>query len=375
MRCASAKCDARTLRVSFYVMLRKMVSVAAAGFDVAFAALVLGRSKGSRMASPAESLGHDERMQALAKIAQVYDRPDFYVHPSPFFPDPPAACFTERRVREYGRGGEVVDLTWQSGYACFLPELSARYEEHPANATAAARLFLHRECGHPAAVLIHGYMGGRWSLEERAWPLRTMFERGLDIALVALPFHGVRARSRGRPLFPSSDPRLTIEGFRQAVSDLRTLVSYLESRGSPSVGVMGMSLGGYTAALLATLDPRLAFAVPMIPLASIADFARDGGRLVGTPEQQALQHAALERVHRVVSPLARPSQLSSERVLIVAGEGDRITPMAHARRLAAHFGAPLEVFYGGHILQAGRASAFRAVGRMLRRLGLLASRG
>ena len=184
-----------------------------------------------------------------------------------------------------------------------------------------------------------------------------------------LPFHAVRARGRSA-LFPSSDPRFTNEGFRQAVHDLRALADLLRDRGASAVGVMGMSLGGYTTSLLATVMPDLAFAVPIIPLASIADFARDGGRLVGTPAEQRLQHEALEAAHRVVSPLARAPRVPSDRVLVLAAEGDRITPVSHARRIADHFGAPLELFVGGHVLQLGRASAFRSIGRMLGRLGL-----
>ena len=134
---------------------------------------------------------------------------------------------------------------------------------------------------------------------------------------------------------------------------------------------MGMSLGGYTTALLATIEPSLAFAVPVIPLASIADFARDHGRFVGTPEEQSHQHRALESSMRVVSPLGRTPRVPSERVLIVAAEADRITPIAHAHRLAAHFGARMETFHGGHLLQFGRSRAFREVGRLLGRLGLL----
>lgn len=46
---------------------------------------------------------------------------------------------------------------------------------------------------------------------------------------------------------------------------------------------MGMSLGGYSTSLLATVEPRLAFAVPIIPLASVADFALEQGQLGAAP--------------------------------------------------------------------------------------------
>ena len=161
-------------------------------------------------------------------------------------------------------------------------------------------------------LLLHGYRAGQWAVEERVWPVQWLFDKGLDVALPVFPFHAVRSRRRGAPLVPGSDPRMTNEGFRQAVLDVRTLAHHLLERGAPSVGVMGMSLGGYTAALTATVEDRLSFAVPIIPLSSIADTARDSGRLVGSIEEQRLQFEALEAAHRAVSPLSRPARLARE---------------------------------------------------------------
>jgi pimeloyl-ACP methyl ester carboxylesterase len=159
-------------------------------------------------------------------------------------------------------------------------------------------------------------------------------------------------------------------GFRQAIADLRVLIDLLRDRGAPSVGVMGMSLGGYTTALLGTLEPNLSFAVPVIPLASIADFARDQGRL-GTGESATIQHRALEQANWVVSPFARKSLLSPERVLVVGARADRITPLAHAERIATHFDAPLVCLTGGHLMQLWRRDAFRATKALWCRLGLV----
>jgi len=43
---------------------------------------------------------------------------------------------------------------------------------------------------------------------------------------------------------------------------------HLRAAGTGPVGAFGMSLGGYTVALLASVEPQLAFAVPMIPIVS-----------------------------------------------------------------------------------------------------------
>ena len=168
------------------------------------------------------------------------------------------------------------------------------------------------------------------------------------------------------PPFPGADPRMTNEGFRQAMHDIRALVRWLRRRGAPQVGVMGMSLGGYTTSLLLTVEPDLAFGVPIIPMASVADFAHEKGRL-GPPAQAAEQHRLLEAANHVVSPFARPSLTAPDRVLIIGGEADRITPMRHAERLAGHFGAPLFRYAGGHLLQVGIRQGYRAIGELIDR--------
>jgi dipeptidyl aminopeptidase/acylaminoacyl peptidase len=163
------------------------------------------------------------------------------------------------------------------------------------------------------------------------------------------------------PEFPAEDPRLNVECFRLAVFDLQNLVRFLLERGHPRVGVIGMSLGGYLAALGATVEPRLDFVVPVIPLSSLGDFAREQGSLSPNADEAAAQHALLDSIYRRVSPVARPALVPPERCLVVAAKADRVTPAAHARRLSVHLRAPLHSFYGGHLLQLGRGEAFDRV--------------
>jgi pimeloyl-ACP methyl ester carboxylesterase len=345
---------------------RKPLDILASGVDQLGHVVALGRSERSKRASSAESLGPEERARALSAIRERYA--PYVDDPDAFFRLPSTPTPEVREVRAFG-DGTVSDLRWASEYVPFAEEVADGYLAWEENQRATARLFAHRE-PRPTIVLIHGYLGGNHVFEERAWPLGWLFDKGLDVVLFVLPLHGDR-RAGGRPKFPSSDPRITIEGFRQMVWDFRSLRLYLVSRGASAVGAMGMSLGGYSTALLSTLVADLAFAIPFIPLASIADFARDGDRLVGTASQRRRQHALLEEALAVVSPLSRPSVVPEAGRLVVAARGDRITPPAHAKRLADHLDAPLSVFTGGHILQVGRKRGFRAVGKLLGGLGLL----
>ncbi len=176
---------------------------------------------------------------------------------------------------------------------------------------------------------------------------------------------------RREPPFPGRDPALTVEGFRQAVADLRDFVRFLRrDRGHRAVGLVGMSLGGYTAALTATVEPELDFLVPVIPLACLADFAREQDNLPPGAQRGSVFEEALRRTYREVSPLARPSLMGPGRTLVVGARADRITQVSHARRLAHHFSAPLHTWPGGHLLQWGRGEAFSRIEQLLASLEL-----
>ncbi len=346
----------------------RVIGSAAAAVDRAATLAAYAQTVHARRKSRAESLGHGERMLRLAELATEYA-----VSPADYFPAPRAIDPAQRVVRSDSRGARVIDLSWVSEYQPFTQDegLIARFARYRENGVAAARLFT-SGVGRPVAVLVHGYMAGHFALEQRVWPIEWLQKLGLDVVLFVLPFHGVRANParRGAPPFPGADPRMSNEGFRQAVGDFHSLVDWLRARGHPGVGVMGMSLGGYTTALSATVIPGLSFAVPIIPLASLADFARDQGRLGSNPHQKFAQHAALERVYKVISPLDRPPLIEPERVLVIGARADRITPMSHAKRLSRHFRSELSVWPGGHLLQLGRADGFRRIGRLLGQLGL-----
>jgi predicted alpha/beta hydrolase family esterase len=79
----------------------------------------------------------------------------------------------------------------------------------------------------------------------------------------------------------------------------------------------------------------------------------------------------LREAFAVHAPTTRASKLAPERLMIVAGKGDRITPPDQAERLWKHWGEPaIHWFPGGHLAQVGRADAFRAIRRRLDALAL-----
>lgn len=327
-----------------------------AAFDEALVSFALDRAGES-------TTGAAEALDALARVTEAYGDPRFYSDPETFFAAPEVPAVTVRASRPID-GGVRDDLCFASAFETVHPAPRERYVAHERNAFAYARHLRH---GSPRATVlcIHGYLGGALAFEERAFASRWLFDLGLDVLLVVLPFHGERATEGQRGIFPGRDPWRTVEGFAHAIHDLRAWTRWLRARGAPRVMSFGMSLGGYTAALLGTIDPEVSPAVLMIPLASLGDafVEHRAGRPEAPPPWLAPR---IEGAYRVVSPFARAPRIGGEDVMVIAASGDRITRGSHAERLRAHFGpGPAETFVGGHLLQFGRRTALAALERWL----------
>lgn len=267
-------------------------------------------------------------------------------------------------VREDGTGG-VVELRFESGFRPTRPEYVEELASYAANRTARARLV--RRPGdrpRPVAIWVHGWGGGPFWLEERIFGAAVWLDAGFDVCLMQLPFHGLRAPAqapRSGSLFPGTNVVRTNEGFGQTIHDLRVLRRHLRACGAPEVGVVGLSLGAYAAALWATLDAELSFCAVLAPAVDLADLMwrhGEGSRLRRRAEVAGVRGDLLGDVFAVHAPTARPPRLPPERLAIVAGRGDRVCPPDQAERLRAHWGlAGIDWFAGGHLAQLGRRQA------------------
>ncbi|HLL21867.1 MAG TPA: alpha/beta fold hydrolase [Kofleriaceae bacterium] len=296
--------------------------------------------------------------------------------PSPFFPTPDAPAATLTVAGDGPLGTQVLDIAFPSAYEPFLPAARALHHAVTENHTVHARWWT-SDRGRPTIVLLHGWGGGNHWVTARAFVVPYWLRHGFDVAAFVLPYHGDRAPGGSGALFPSPNPMRTNEAFGQAVYDLRGLSMFLRAHGSSAIGAMGMSLGGYTTALWASVAGPddiggLDFAVAMIPAVSMASLMWRHGETSPMRVRAAkagITEDLLVDAFAVHSPTTRPARVPRTHLAVIAGRGDRITPPEHAEALAAHWGVDVAWFDGGHLAQVGRGDALRAVRRQLCGLG------
>ncbi|HTR52987.1 MAG TPA: alpha/beta fold hydrolase [Kofleriaceae bacterium] len=330
-----------------------------------------------RMAPRTPTLDPSDARRQMIDLARAYSEGNLG-HPSPFFPEPAVPRVELRAAGDGPLGTQVVDLAFRSDYVPFLPAARDGYLAHTENMTAHARWWT-SDRGRPTIVLLHGWGGGNYWLETRAFVIPYWLRHGYDIVAFQLPFHGERAQgTQTLPNWPSPNPLRTNEGFGHAIYDLRALSRFLRARGASGVGAMGMSLGGYTTALWAGVaGPAdvggIDFAVAMIPAVSMADLMWRHGE--SSPARRRAEKAGItgelmRDVFAVHAPLTRAPRVAPDARFVIAGKGDRITPPDQAASLAAHWAIEPLWFEGGHLAQVGRGDALRTVRRALGGLGL-----
>lgn len=311
----------------------------------------------------------------IDEARELYGAPALLHHPELFFRPvswPGAGHFHTRRLGRL-RGGERLLLTFESLYETFDADFQAEYSRFSGNETNWVRYWTHGQPGRPVVICVHTWCGGSLLMEEQTFAVRALFRRGFDVALATLPFHGRRVPAQARfsgQIFPNRDLRRTNEGFGQAVADMRTLWQWLRrERACGPVGMIGMSLGGFVTALMASLHQDLAFAVPVVAPASIADVLWHHGE--GRPGRLEAEAAGFtlddfRAIWAVHCPLSYPVRLPLQRLLMVWGEADHVVPSVQQLALWEHWGRPqCRSFAGGHLLQVGWRGYWRWILRWL----------
>jgi Serine hydrolase (FSH1) len=267
--------------------------------------------------------------------------------------------------------GSAERLRFESDYEPADPEVRDAFRAARANRVAEAWLWRHAGGPRPTLVCVHGYTGGRVAFDARMFEVGRLHRQlGLDVALFVLPLHGSRALGRRSGQgFLGGDPLWTSAAAGQAVWDLRRLTGWLRSEGAPVVGVLGGSLGGYIAALYASLDGRLACAVPQVPVVRLANlvWSELSEERRRTLEAAGASEALLDEAWASHAPLRHRPRVAPEGRLIVAGAADRICTPDHARALHAHWaGSEIHWFPGGHLVHLGQGGVRLRVAALLR---------
>ena len=343
--------------------LRTMVaSLVAAAMMPAVVTTVAGRGR---------SYLEREQLQFYAELAAHRD-------PARSFPAPAALPrISSRRANPLAERiarGTVENVSFTSGFEAVNPAMRDTWRALGRNNTARFQHWRHDDGPRPTLCVIHGFMGSPYLFNGLFFSLPWFFRSGYDVVLFTLPFHGRRAEKHspfsGFGYFSHGMSGFA-EAMAQAVHDFRSVVDYLELTGVDRVALTGLSLGGYTSALLAAVEPRLQAVVPNVPVVSVESEIRDwfpanlllhaGQRMGRIPDDEFATSTAFH------SPLNYPPLVAKDRRLIITGLGDRLAPPEQAKMLWEHWNrCALHWFPGNHVLHVSQPAYLRRMTAFLR---------
>ena len=273
-------------------------------------------------------------------------------------------------------------LSFQTPYAPLDSVYAQEYAGYPELERAHLFSWRHLDPAPATILMTHGWGVGPWFIHRREYDVPYLFyELGLDVYFYQAPYHARRkpqAALVSGQLHPSPDLVRTNEAFIQTAIELRTIISMIEQRNAAPLGMMGSSLGGYTSALLASIDERLDFVIPILPPASMAHVLWDHGDddpLRARAEAMGMSRERFHNFWALHSPLSHAPKVPWGRRMLITGLGDTVVQERHTRDLWEHWERPRHFrFPGGHAWQVQRRRYQREIGRFLGELGLTAPR-
>jgi dienelactone hydrolase len=243
---------------------------------------------------------------------------------------------------------------------------------HAINNTVHCEYFRPLSAGkHPAVVVLH-ILGGDFDLSRLF--SRSLAQQGVAALFLKMPYYGPRRPTEGRVRMISEDPRQTVEGMRQAILDIRRGAAWLaaqEEVDPEQLGVFGISLGGITSALAATVEPRFHKACLMLAGGDVGQVAWDNPKLTRLRQKWTDEGGTKEefiKLWKSIDPVTYADRVlrRKTKILMLNAKQDEIIPPICTDSLWRAFGEPEIVWYdAGHVSAAkyifdglGRVSRF-----------------
>jgi pimeloyl-ACP methyl ester carboxylesterase len=312
-----------------------------------------------------------DHLRFYAELASTRD-------PELAFPAPTEAPRISSRpanpIAEWVAKGQVHNIRFNSNFEAVNPAMRDQCSGYLRNNVVRAQHWRHDDGPHPTLCVIHGFMGSAYLFNGLFFALPWFYRSGYDVLLYTLPFHGARAE-KGSPFSGYGYFAHGFAGFAeamaQAVHDFRSLIDYLEFTGVDRVALTGMSLGGYTSALIACVDDRIQAVIPNVPVVTPdrtvdewfpANYVVRLRDLIAGTDDELVRAATM-----YPSPLNYAPLVPKDRRLIIAGLGDRLAPPQQAKELWEHWDrCAFHWFPGNHVLHVSQPDYLRRMTRFMR---------
>jgi len=263
-----------------------------------------------------------------------------------------------RRMQTVTENLEVWDVTFPSPLN--TPEES--------NNTVYCEYYRSRHSGPRPGVIVLHILGGDFALSRLF--CNALAQHGADALFVKMPYYGPRRDPASRRRMVSLDPRETAAGMTQAVLDIRRATAWLAAQpdiDGQQLGIFGISLGGITAALAATAEPRLHSACLVLAGGDLTQLNWDAPEASPVRARWLAAGGTREQyfeILKAIDPVTYATAARGKRILMLNAQDDEVIPRACTESLWRALGEPeIHWYSGGHYSVVGHIfSALMRVG-------------
>jgi dienelactone hydrolase len=172
-----------------------------------------------------------------------------------------------------------------------------------------------------------------------------------------MPYYGERRQPDSQARMISTDPEETVRGLTQAVKDIRYAAAWLSAQDEVDphrLGIFGISLGGITASLAASAEPRFVKVCPVLAGGNLSLILRDAEeRHIASARDgwQSQGHSLdeLTALMNQIDPCCCLHDNPGRTVLMLNASQDEVIPRVCTESLWKAFGRPPIVWYDcGH---------------------------
>ncbi len=281
-----------------------------------------------------------------------YDAAGWLDNPRLAHSDPEAP--QEWTVSEKRSGGKNFQhLQFDTAYEPYAADpSSARWNEFVENRTVHSWMLKHDE-PRPWVVNVHGAGMGKTRMDLRLFRSHHLHHNlGLNVIQPVLPLHGLRSPKEGSGNYPSESVMHNLHGALQSVNDVRRTIAWVrEQQPGQPIGIQGISMGGFTTALVASLEADLKCAIlGVAPVDLVMLLEAHHGTGAGY-DLRVQNFEAFARLSSMISPLKMSPAVPWEARFMYAGIVDRLVDYSdHIAPMIAHWDYPEVLVYdGGHV--------------------------
>lgn len=203
-------------------------------------------------------------------------------------------------------------------------------------------------------IMIHGWRSESFHNLDKVF-LKSFLERKYNIYNYILPFHMDRCPKEslyGGEYFLSANVNRTLKSVQQSVSDIRALISYIKENSEGKVILIGLSLGGQVANLVAETEKDLDLLISLFyanDLSYTIHNSIPGKYIKRDFNKNNFNKDMLSNSWSIINPTLRKPLIKKEKILLVSGKYDKYVLGDDTNKLWESWNHPERYYYDcGH---------------------------